>query len=141
MVFLSYSGYLYFDTYVLSHKLQISIQNFSVAVQNSKISTETVILLENPSGLELKITHIHEEIYGDPMYTVFLGEYYLRPPSSIGYSVLVPPNSNDTVPIKISIEDPPESSIGTWFIKLSLRIEDVPFVERMYLKEYLAWSS
>lgn len=143
LVFLAYSADVYFDTYALRHELRISIQIFDVMVQNSQASVETVLLLENPSRFDLKITRIHEEIYRDPNYRFLLGDRYLRPDTpGKEYVVVVPPFSNNTVTIMVSIEDfPSEDSIAKWFIILNMRIGDVPLVGALYLTRHLTWPS
>lgn len=138
LVFLAYTGYVYFNTYTLSSELQLSIEEFNVIAQESSILIRTVLLFGNPSNLQLKITRVHEELYADLGHTHLLGDSYLRPLAGDNYVLLVSPFSNGTVTINITI-DALEGSITEWFIVLNVRITDVPFVEELYLTRYRTW--
>lgn len=138
LVFLVYTGYLFFNTYTLSAKLQFSIEEFNVTVHESSILVRTVLVFGNPSNLQLKITHVHEELYADVGHTYLLGDSYLRPAAGDDYTLLVSPFANGTATINITI-DALEDSITEWFIVLNIRIMDVPFADKLYLTRYLTW--
>jgi hypothetical protein len=140
LVFLVYTSYVYFNTYTLSSELQLSIEEFNVTAQESSILVRTVLLFGNPSNLQLKITHVHEELYADLGHTYLLGDSYVRPLAGDDYVLLVSPFSNETTTINITI-DALEGSITEWFIVLKIRIMDVPFVEKLYLTRYLTWPA
>lgn len=137
-ILLVYTGYVYFNTYTLSSELQLSIKEFNVTAQESSMLVHTALLFGNPSKLQLKISHVHEELYADLGHTNLLGDSYLRPLTEDDYVLLVSPFCNGTATINITV-DALEGSITEWFIVLKIRIIDVPFVEKLYLTRYLTW--
>lgn len=140
LAFLVYVASLYFDTYALTYRFHISVQDVYLVHQDSSFFLETVLLLENPSKLDVKISYVQQKIYLDPYYEVRADERYqnfLRDTSK--YVALVRPFSNDTLTMKVRLVKDISSNPRIWFL-FSIRIEDVPLKGVESLKYFSFWS-
>jgi len=140
LIFLIYTGILYYKVFTLSHKIQISIQSLGIKQENESFSVKITFLLENPSELSLKATYLQVEIYSDSHFTHLLGRSLKRSSFSIHgpYIALINAFSNGTILINIGISEIPENK--QLFIKIAIRVEDVPIVNALYITRYFLWK-
>ena len=130
IIFLSYTGDLYFKTFLVAHKTEISVYNALIENNNT---LKITLLIKNTSPLSFKITYVKEEIYRDKNFNVKIGEHHKSAYS--GFSLItVFPFSNVTLTSKVRLESAPTSS--DIFIKVYMRFDDVPIVKSLYITRF-----
>ena len=137
-IFLTYTGSLYFKTFILSHKMRISIRSVKVEQKDESFSVKIVFLLENPSELTLKATYVKVGIYRDSFFSNLLGESFKKSHTNFpgSYVILVNSFSNSTLPINVNVNELPNS----FFVKFNMRVEDVPIVHALYITRHFSWK-
>lgn len=137
--FIVYVANLYFDIYTLTYRFHVSVQNVHLVHHDSSFFLESVLLLENPSKLDLKISYVQQEIYLDPYYRVRVDDRIHN--FLVGtneYVALVRQFSNSTLTVKVRLVKDISSNPRLWFL-FFIRIDGIPLKGFESLEYFSVW--
>lgn len=126
----SYSMYLYFESYNAASVLDVLIKDINVIggpPNSAFFSIDTTLYVVNPGSLSLTFNSVTEELYLNSTDN-YLGEgFFFEPPPNVKQ---LPPFSNDTT-VTIRITNVPRSKVSlqspkTWYAAFVIWIYGIP---------------